>query len=45
MEPTVQSDIYSVGVLLFFLLAGQYPVTGSDLAGLRAAHSGVNAVR
>ena len=38
MEPTVQSDVYSVGVLLFFVLAGSYPVTGGDLVGLRAAH-------
>ncbi len=38
MEPTVQADIYSVGVLLFFLLAGSYPVAGRDLADLRAAH-------
>ena len=27
--PSVQSDIYSTGVLLFFLLTGTYPVTGA----------------
>ncbi len=37
--PTVRSDLYSVGVLLFFLLTGSYPVTGDDLESLRAAHA------
>ena len=36
--PSVQSDIYSPGVLLFFLLTGTYPVTGADLATLRHGH-------
>ncbi len=35
---SVQSDVYSTGVLLFFLLTGTYPVTGLDLAALRKAH-------
>lgn len=35
---SVQSDIYSLGVLLFFLLTGRYPVVGTDLAALRRAH-------
>jgi serine/threonine protein kinase/Tol biopolymer transport system component len=36
---TPASDVYSLGVLLFFLLTGALPVTGSDLADLRAAHA------
>jgi tetratricopeptide (TPR) repeat protein len=35
---TVRSDVYSIGVLLFFLLTGTYPVVASDLAALRRAH-------
>jgi serine/threonine-protein kinase len=35
---SVETDIYSIGVLLFFLLTGSYPVTGEDFASLRAAH-------
>jgi tetratricopeptide (TPR) repeat protein len=35
---TVRSDIYSIGVLLFFLLTGTYPVVASDLAALVRAH-------
>jgi serine/threonine protein kinase/Tol biopolymer transport system component len=33
------SDIYSVGVLLFYLLSGRFPVEGTDLADIRAAHA------
>jgi len=36
---TVRSDVYSTGVLLFFLLTGTYPVAGIDLQDLRAAHA------
>jgi Tol biopolymer transport system component/predicted Ser/Thr protein kinase len=37
-EPTAQSDIYSVGVLLFHLVSRSFPVTGRSLEELRAAH-------
>jgi eukaryotic-like serine/threonine-protein kinase len=33
------SDIYSVGVLLFYLLSGRLPVEGASLAELRGAHA------
>jgi TolB-like protein len=35
---TVQSDLYAVGVLLFRLVTGEYPVQASSLDDLRAAH-------
>jgi Tol biopolymer transport system component len=37
-EPSVRSDIYSVGVLLFHLASRTYPVGGSSLRELQAAH-------
>jgi tetratricopeptide (TPR) repeat protein len=37
-SPSVQADIYGTGVLLFFLLTGTYPVTGTDIASVRSAH-------
>jgi serine/threonine-protein kinase len=37
--PTIQSDLYSLGVLLFHLLTAAYPYSGTDLDGLRAAHA------
>jgi serine/threonine-protein kinase len=35
---TAQSDIYSVGVLLFHLVTSAYPVKGRTVADIRAAH-------
>jgi serine/threonine-protein kinase len=36
---TRQSDVYSIGVVLFRLLTGSYPVVGGDLEDLRRAHA------
>ena len=36
---TFASDVYSLGVLLFFLLSGRLPVEGSTLPDLRRAHA------
>lgn len=38
-KATVQSEIYSIGVVLFRLVTGSYPVRASDLAELRRAHA------
>jgi hypothetical protein len=35
---SIQSDIYSVGVLLYYLVTSEYPVTAASLERLRAAH-------
>jgi Tol biopolymer transport system component len=35
---TAQSDIYSVGVLMFFLVTGQYPVAAGSVQELAEAH-------
>lgn len=35
---TPQSDIYSLGVLLYHLVTGAYPVVGNDLDAIRNAH-------
>ena len=37
--PTIQSDLYGLGVLLFHLLTAAYPYSGPDLDGLRTAHA------
>jgi serine/threonine protein kinase len=34
-----QSDVYSVGVLLFHLATGEYPIPGHTIAELRARHA------
>ena len=38
MDPTVQSDIYSLGVLLYHLLTRSYPVQAQSLRHLCLAH-------
>jgi len=35
---SVQSDIYAIGVLLFYALTGAFPVVGESLDALAAAH-------
>ncbi len=36
---TIASEVYAIGVMLFYLLTTQYPVEGADAAQLRAAHA------
>ena len=36
---TFATEVYSLGVLLFYLLSGQLPVEGKSLADLRRAHA------
>lgn len=42
--PAAASDLYSVGVLLYFLLTGAFPVRGNTLAEIRRAHLRVERV-
>jgi serine/threonine protein kinase/tetratricopeptide (TPR) repeat protein len=37
-KASVQSDLYSVGVLLFYLVTGQFPVTAASMDHLGRAH-------
>jgi TolB-like protein/Tfp pilus assembly protein PilF len=37
--PDVRADVYSAGVLLYYLLTGAHPVEGSTLNEVRAAHA------
>ncbi len=37
-DATVQSDIYSLGVLLYYLVTGSYPVRANTVSDLRLAH-------
>ena len=36
---TIQSDLYSLGVLLYYLATGRYPVRASSIEALRSAHA------
>jgi hypothetical protein len=43
--PSVASDLYSLGVLLFYLVTGEYPVPGRTLEEIRRAHASDRRVR
>ena len=42
---SIQSDVYSLGVLVFHILSGTYPVEGRTVSDIRAAHRTGSRVR
>jgi tetratricopeptide (TPR) repeat protein len=38
LQASVRSDLYSIGVLLFHLVTGRFPVSGDSMESLAAAH-------